>query len=194
VECEALSGYHLREADLYFEITDPESGKTQAPGVLGEIVFTTLTRTGMPLIRYRTGDLAEFMTAPCPCGTVLRRMGRVRGRLHEMVQLRTGEWLGIPDLDEALFPFSEIVNYSVSLIPQQHADSLKINIYPKLGADLPDQEAIRNALLSVPQVKSAVDQGYLSLQPVSFTTRNWITTGVAKRSIVRATNNKSLDR
>jgi hypothetical protein len=121
-------------------------------------------------------------------------MGRVRGRLHEMVRLRAGEWLGIPDLDEVLFPFSEIVNYAVALVPQKNADSLNIEIYPKLGADLPNQESIRNALLSVPQVKSAVEQGYLSLQPVSFTTRNWITTGVAKRSIVRANNNKSLDR
>jgi phenylacetate-CoA ligase len=78
VECDALSGYHLREADLYFEIVDEDSGETMPPGQPGEIVFTSLTRKGMPLIRYRTGHFARFLPEPCPCGTVLRRMEKVR--------------------------------------------------------------------------------------------------------------------
>jgi phenylacetate-CoA ligase len=104
VECQAFSGYHLREADLYFEIVDPYSGRPQLSGELGEIVFTTLTRKGMPLVRFRTGDVARFIEEPCPCGTVLRSMERARGKLHEMFRLRTGEWPGITDLDEALVP------------------------------------------------------------------------------------------
>jgi phenylacetate-CoA ligase len=83
VECGAFCGYHLREADLYFEIIDPGSERPQPPGELGEIAFTTLTRKGMPLVRYRTGDLARFLDEPCPCGTVLRRMEKVRGRKHD---------------------------------------------------------------------------------------------------------------
>ena len=77
VECQACNGHHLREADLYFEIIDPESGQPIPQGALGEIIVTTLTRKGMPLVRYRTGHLARFLTEPCPCGTVLRRMGKV---------------------------------------------------------------------------------------------------------------------
>lgn len=83
VECGAFSGYHLREADLYFEIVDPDSGRPRPEGKLGEIVFTTLTRKGMPLIRFRTGHLARFLPEPCPCGTGLPRMGKVQGRKHE---------------------------------------------------------------------------------------------------------------
>jgi phenylacetate-coenzyme A ligase PaaK-like adenylate-forming protein len=78
VECQACSGYHLREADLYFEIIDPDSGQPIPQGALGEIIVTTLTRKGMPLVRYRTGHLSRFFTEPCPCGTVLRRMGKVK--------------------------------------------------------------------------------------------------------------------
>jgi phenylacetate-CoA ligase len=74
VDCHAHLGHHVREADLYLEIVDPVSGAPQPPGTRGEVVFTTLTRRGMPLIRYRTGHVARFLPEPCPCGTVLRRL------------------------------------------------------------------------------------------------------------------------
>ena len=186
VECEALAGYHLREADLYFEIVDPDSGAPQPPGATGEIVFTTLTRIGMPLIRYRTGDVARFLPEPCPCGTVLRRMDKVRGRLSEMVRLPTGDWLGIQDLDEVLFPFPEIVNYSATLIRHDDADRLKIEIYPKPGGIHPSQESLEAALRTLPQIHAAETAGCLRLEPVGFSAENWVTTGVAKRSIALA--------
>ena len=78
VECEARNGYHLREADLYIEIVDPETGRSVSQGDPGEVVFTTLTRRGMPLIRYRTGDVSRFVPGPCPCGTVLKTLARVK--------------------------------------------------------------------------------------------------------------------
>ena len=81
VECEARNGYHLREADLYIEIVDPETGRSVSEGDPGEVVFTTLTRRGMPLIRYRTGDVSRFVPGPCPCGTVLKTLARVKSRL-----------------------------------------------------------------------------------------------------------------
>ena len=87
VECEALDGYHLREGDLYFEVVDHETGEVASDGALGEVVFTTLTRRGMPLIRYRTGDIARIIPQPCPCGSALRRMERVRGRWDGSVRL-----------------------------------------------------------------------------------------------------------
>lgn len=78
VECGARQGYHLREADLYVEIVDPVSGELLPDGELGEIVFTTLTRRGMPLLRYRTGDISRFLPGPCACGALLRRLETVR--------------------------------------------------------------------------------------------------------------------
>lgn len=84
VQCEAKSGYHLREADLLFEVVDPKTGAPLSRDEEGEVVFTTLTRQGMPLIRYRTGDLARFITEPCPCGTCLKRLGKVSGRVQKI--------------------------------------------------------------------------------------------------------------
>jgi len=78
--CEARVGYHPREADLLFEIVDPETGKALPDGEYGEIVFTTLTRRAMPLIRYRTGDFSRLLPGPCVCGSVLKRLDKVGDR------------------------------------------------------------------------------------------------------------------
>ena len=80
VQCPELEGFHVRELDLYLEIIDPETGEVLPDGTEGEIVFTTLTRKGMPFIRYRTGDWSSFMTGECGCGSVLKRLTRVGDR------------------------------------------------------------------------------------------------------------------
>lgn len=77
VSCHVLTGYHPRENDLYFEIIDLKTGKPAKEGEYGEVVFTTLTRKGMPLIRYKTGDISRWIPGPCPCGSPLKRMDKV---------------------------------------------------------------------------------------------------------------------
>lgn len=81
VECSAHSGYHLREADLLVEVADPATGALLAPGEPGEILVTTLGPRALPLVRHRTGDVARLLPGPCPCGSPLRRLGPVHGRL-----------------------------------------------------------------------------------------------------------------
>ena len=78
--CEVRDGYHPREADLLFEIIDPATGKVLPEGEYGEIVFTTLTRRAMPLIRYRTGDFSRWLPGVCVCGSVLKRLDKVGDR------------------------------------------------------------------------------------------------------------------
>ncbi len=82
VECFAHDGYHLRELDIFVEIVDIDSGQALAHNTEGEIVITTLRCGAMPLIRYRTGDVAALLPAPCACGSPLRRLSPIRGRLH----------------------------------------------------------------------------------------------------------------
>lgn len=80
VSCQILQGYHPRENDLYFEIVDRNTGRVLPDGEYGEVVFTTLTRKAMPLIRYKTGDISRWIPGPCPCGSSLRRMDKVLDR------------------------------------------------------------------------------------------------------------------
>lgn len=76
IECESQSGYHLRENQIFFEIIHPVTLEPLKEG-FGEVVFTSFRREAMPLIRYRTGDIARFITDTCSCGTFLKRMLRV---------------------------------------------------------------------------------------------------------------------
>lgn len=109
IECGAHEGYHLYEGDFHFEVVDPETG---LPAPEGEIVATTLTREGMPLIRYRTGDLSRFLSGPCPCGSPLRRMDRVRARLGSALPVGPRGSLRLSDLDEALFGLPGVLDFS----------------------------------------------------------------------------------
>lgn len=83
LSCSAPGAYHVWESDLYYEIVDPDSGQPLPEGQLGEIVVTTLSRKGMPMIRYRTGDLSRFLPGACPCGSALRKLERVRARAQD---------------------------------------------------------------------------------------------------------------
>ena len=115
VDCEAHMGYHLREADLYFEIVDPQTGDPLPEGEIGEVVFTTLNRTAMPLIRYRTGDVSRFVPGQCGCGTILKRLERVRGRVDGDIRVGAGGRLNIAMLDEALFAVPAVLDFSAKV-------------------------------------------------------------------------------
>ncbi len=130
VECQARQGYHLREAELYLEVVDPGSGRPLPPGQTGEVVLTTLTRRGMPLIRYRTGDLAALLPGACPCGSLLRRLGKVDGRLGGAVSLGGGQSLTLAELDEALFPLPGLLDFRAACAGQAQGGVLEVSLIP----------------------------------------------------------------
>jgi phenylacetate-CoA ligase len=89
IECaEVKKGLHIQEDHFLAEIIDPETGEQRRPGEIGELVFTTLTKEGIPLLRYRTRDLSRLNTAPCRCGRTTARMERVTGRSDDMLIIR----------------------------------------------------------------------------------------------------------
>lgn len=114
VECECLGGYHLRENHLYFEIINPMTGECVNDGEYGEVVFTTFNRQAMPLIRYRTGDMARISTKPCACGTFLRTMEKVRGRIANHICIHEHE-MHLRDFDEILLRFSFVLDYQLTV-------------------------------------------------------------------------------
>ena len=184
VDCQALCGYHIREADLLFEIVDPVSGRPVPDGKPGEVVFTTLTRKGMPLIRYRTGDLSRFITEPCPCGSILKRLEWVKGRLSGGVRLADGNLLTVADLDEALFPLSWILNFQVEVASDAEVDTLRLTLFTTdVSSELPG-DSVLNALHGIPAICSAAKKGKLRIAPVRISDENWISSGSIKRKII----------
>jgi phenylacetate-CoA ligase len=87
-ECHCQNGLHINEDHFYAEIIDPLTGKTLPDGEKGELVLTTLTKEGMPMLRYRTRDLTVLCRDECPCGRTLVRMSKVLGRSDDMLIIR----------------------------------------------------------------------------------------------------------
>jgi phenylacetate-CoA ligase len=87
-ECEAQQGLHVNEDLFYPEIIDSATGKVLPAGEKGELVFTTLTKEGTPLLRYRTRDITFLIEEPCSCGRTTRRMHRLFGRTDDMLIIR----------------------------------------------------------------------------------------------------------
>lgn len=87
-ECQSQNGTHLWEDHFYPEIIDPETLEPMADGAIGELVFTTLTKEGMPMIRYRTRDLTSLNYDVCNCGRTAVRMNKILGRSDDMLIIR----------------------------------------------------------------------------------------------------------
>lgn len=88
MECEAQDGMHIYEDHFYPEIVDPDTLEPLEEGCDGELVITTLTKEGIPLIRYRTRDITSLTRKPCKCGRTMVKMGRVYGRTDDMIIIR----------------------------------------------------------------------------------------------------------
>lgn len=176
VDCEARRGYHLREADLCFEIIDPLSGQVLPDGESGEVVFTTLTRRGMPLIRYRTGDVSRFMPGSCSCGTRLMTLEYITHRWSGRVPIGS-RYLTMADLDEALFAIDGVLNFTATMIRENERDCLHLEVKIAEG---------RRLMAIIQAITAAVpDAQYFDLRVSLVST---IPPGMAKRSIIDRRN------
>lgn len=184
VECQALAGYHLREPDLYFEVIDPQSDAVLPPGEMGEVVVTTLTRTGMPLLRYRTGDFARFIPEACPCGSVLPRLSKLHGRLAGQLDIGGPLKLGMPELDEALFSLPGLVNFNATLAPMGFGlNTFQLTIETRPGVEQQTLDNVDRRLPTIPALRAAVASGGLSLRPTTLAIRPLAVSATAKRLI-----------
>jgi phenylacetate-CoA ligase len=162
VDCSARQGYHLREADILFEIINLRTGLPAADGEYGEVVFTTLTRHGMPLIRYRTGDFSRIIPGSCLCGSILRRMEHVKKRVNGGIELPGGIKLWLCDLNEKLFALKNLENFSAQVFEEKGKTQLRISYRPVRGRCLTPAEVIK-ALHSLPSISLALSQNTINL-------------------------------
>lgn len=89
VECrEGKGALHVFDDHFFPEVVDPETGDPVEPGKTGELVLTTLTKEALPVLRYRTGDVTQFIDEECPCGRTHRRIARFSGRIDDMLVIR----------------------------------------------------------------------------------------------------------
>jgi len=87
-ECAEKKGMHVNEDHVLVEVVDPATGEPLPAGTPGELVFSTITKRGQPMLRYRTHDICTLDDSPCPCGRTGIRMGRITGRTDDMLVIR----------------------------------------------------------------------------------------------------------
>jgi phenylacetate-CoA ligase len=127
-ECPHKTGIHLWEDSFLLEIVDPRTLDPVPDGETGEIVMTTLTREAMPILRYRTRDLAQVLPGPCPCGRTHRRLSRILGRSDDMFIIK-GVNIFPMQIEQVLMGFAEVGNnYVIVLDRQGAADEVTVRI------------------------------------------------------------------
>jgi phenylacetate-coenzyme A ligase PaaK-like adenylate-forming protein len=127
-ECPEQNGMHVWE-DAYFpEVLNPQTLEPVPPGVTGELVFTNLTRRGMPLLRYRSRDLASYDDTPCPCGRTARRLSRIQGRSDDMIIIK-GVNVFPMQIEKVLMALPEVhTNYMVELTRANFNDQMHVKV------------------------------------------------------------------
>ncbi len=130
-ECvETKDGLHIWEDHFLPEIIDPVTGKPLPDGELGELVFTTLTKEGMPMIRYRTRDLTRLLPGT---GRSMRRMEKITGRSDDMIILR-GVNVFPTQIEEALLATAGLAPYfQIELVREGRMDAMRVHCEPLPG-------------------------------------------------------------
>lgn len=128
-ECQHKNGLHIWSDLFYPEIINPKTNKPAKEGEVGELVITTLTRTAMPLLRYRTRDLVSLTTKPCPCGRTMPRISKIKGRTDEMIVVR-GINVFPTQIEHALLQVGQSSpNYQIIVGRQEHGmDTIEIQV------------------------------------------------------------------
>lgn len=149
-ECPHKSGLHLWEDSYILEIVDPVSLEPLPDGETGEIVLTTLRREAMPLIRYRTRDLAMVLPGTCSCGRAHRRLSRIKGRSDDMFIVKGVNVYPI-QVEQVLMGFEEVGNnYLIVLDREGPVDRMTVRIEVTsalLARGLEGLEALRKTII-----------------------------------------------
>jgi phenylacetate-CoA ligase len=127
-ECECQDGLHVNEDHFLIEIVDPETLQPLADGEAGEVVFTTLTKEGIPVIRYRTRDISRIIPGECSCGRTFRKMQRVFGRTDDMLIVR-GVNVFPSQIEQVLMDIPGVApHYQVILTREGALDDVEVHV------------------------------------------------------------------
>ena len=162
-ECKRQDGMHLWEDNYIVEIVDPDTLEPVPDGEYGEMVLTTLDRTMMPILRYRTRDLTRIIPEQCPCGRTHRRIDRIKGRTDDMFIIK-GVNVFPMQVEKILAQFPGLgSNYLITLATvddndimtvEVELDSMPTDVYPELQKMTKNiQRALKDEILLTPKVK-----------------------------------------
>ncbi len=127
-ECSERKGLHVNEDHFIVEVIDPETLQPLGFGKEGELVFTTITKQGFPLVRFRTGDVSSLIEDPCECGRTLIRMNRISGRTDDMIIVE-GNNVFPMQIEQILLDLEGAApHYQIILKREEGLDAMEINL------------------------------------------------------------------
>jgi len=137
-ECAARDGMHFQEDHFIIECLDPDTLEPVPDGEAGELVITAITKEAMPVIRYRTRDMARLVAEPCVCGRTTKRMSRVIGRSDDMMIIR-GVNVYPSQIEEALLAIEGVTpHYEIELTRPKTLDiiTVRVEVLPEQFSDI----------------------------------------------------------
>ena len=150
-DCEFKTGMHIQDDHFYPEIVDVDSLEPLPYGESGELVFTTLTKEGMPLICYRTRDIASLNADPCPCGRTSVKLNKITGRSDDMLIIR-GVNVFPSQIESVLLKNADVTpHYHINVDRVNNLDTMEIvvELSPNVSVDeVAHVEDIRRKLVS----------------------------------------------
>jgi len=170
-ECEGKNGLHINEDHFVAEVIDPKTLQPLPLGQEGELVFTTITKEGFPLIRYRTGDISSLIEEPCGCGRTTRRMRRVSGRTDDLIFIK-GQKVFPSQIEEILLEAEGTApHYRILLDRQEGHDTMEVQVeilesYPAFD-ELKNLERLRDTIARKIEVVLGVDAKVTLVEPRS---------------------------
>ncbi len=127
-ECTERDGMHINEDHFYAEVINPKTGEVMPKGEEGELVITTLSKEGIPLLRYRTKDITQINYDTCKCGRTFARMAKPRGRSDDMLKIR-GVNVFPSQIETVLMGFEQIApHYELVLTRENFTDHLEVRV------------------------------------------------------------------
>lgn len=155
IECDQYDGLHLNDVDFMVECVDPETGKHVGERQPGELIFTSLSMEGSPLIRYRSYDLSCTIEPPCGCGfRTVGKIGKVQGRLDAQTKIGYGQKIYPLLFDEAILPVPGVISYALQLEREGFRDRLTFTVEHD-GDPAPVRENVLEALNAIDEIRSA---------------------------------------
>ena len=173
-ECEYQCGMHVWEDNFIPEIIDPDTGEVLPEGEQGELVFTTITKEGFPVIRYRTRDICSLNYEPCKCGRTHVRMNKPQGRTDDMLIIR-GVNVFPSQIEEVLLKIGNEItpNYQIIVDRENNNDTFLVNVEMS-------EEMFSDGIKSIEKIEKTITENLRS------------TLGIAPK--VRLVNPKSIER
>lgn len=190
VECDEQDGLHTDEANLLFEVIDPETLRHVPDGQKGELVITSLNAEGTALIRYRTHDIAAMIASPCACGCKFnRKLMKPCGRMDLQFKIGMGHKIYPVLFDEAVFIDKSVVDYQVKITKDGYKDLLTFDVEAEHPSD-ELAERIVSAVSNIMEVKEGIEEDLVSVPKISFVNVGTMQYAVKAKKIIDLRDNK----